>query len=128
MSSSTLFSILLYGVLLWFLYTRFAPIRGLKNLKADDFTSQLERDSNRILVDVREPDEYKGGFIPSALNIPLSQMKLRMNEIPKDKKVYLYCRSGMRSKQAARILHKNGFANLTNLQGGMMAWNGKISK
>ncbi|MEX2459692.1 MAG: rhodanese-like domain-containing protein [Paenibacillaceae bacterium] len=81
-----------------------------------------------MLVDVREPNEYKGGFIPNALNIPLSQIKGRIGEFTKDKEVYLYCRSGMRSKQAARILHKNGISNLANLQGGISAWNGKITK
>jgi rhodanese-related sulfurtransferase len=128
MSSSSIFSILLYGILLWFLYSRFAPVRGLKNLKANDFKNQLERSSNKILIDVREPNEYKGGFIPSALNIPLSQFKGRIGEFPKDKEVYLYCLSGMRSKQAARILHKNGFSNLVNLQGGISTWNGEITR
>ena len=128
MSSSSIFSFLLYGILLWFLYTRFAPVRGLKNLKADDFKNRQERSSNKILIDVREPNEYKSGFIPNALNIPLSQFKGRIGEFPKDKEVYLYCRSGMRSKQAARILHKNGISNLANLQGGISAWSGKITK
>jgi len=128
MSGSSIFNILLYGILLWFLYTRFAPIRGLKNLKADDFKNQLELSSNKMLIDVREPNEYKGGFIPSALNIPLSQFKGRIGEFPKDKEVYLYCRSGMRSKQAARILIKNGFSNVAHLQGGISTWSGEITK
>ncbi|MEX2461428.1 MAG: rhodanese-like domain-containing protein [Paenibacillaceae bacterium] len=128
MSGSTIFSFLFYGLLLWFIYTRFAPIRGLKNLKAYDFKNQLAQSTNKILVDVREPNEYKGGFIPSALNIPLSQLKSRIGEFSKDKEVYLYCRSGMRSKQAARILHKNGISNLVNLQGGISTWSGKITK
>jgi rhodanese-related sulfurtransferase len=51
-----------------------------------------------------------------------------LSEIPKDKSVYLYCRSGMRSKQAARILQKNGFHEIAHLQGGMMSWKGKITK
>jgi len=128
MSGSTIFSFLFYGFLLWFAYTRFAPIRGLKNLKADDFKNQLEGSTNKMLIDVREPNEYKGGFIPSALNIPLSQIKGRIGEFSKDKEIFLYCRSGMRSKQAARILNKNGFSNFAHLQGGISAWSGKITR
>jgi rhodanese-related sulfurtransferase len=59
-----------------------------------------------ILTPHREPFEVQAGYIPGAVNIPLSQLKNRLGEIPKDKQVYLYYRSGMRSKQAAKILKK----------------------
>ncbi|WP_338044828.1 rhodanese-like domain-containing protein [Paenibacillus lignilyticus] len=72
--------------------------------------------------------EIKQGYIPGAINIPLSQMKKRISEIPRDRNVYLYCRSGMRSKQAARILQKSGYRDLAHLQGGVMSWKEKIAK
>lgn len=126
MDLSFIIKIVLYGVLAWFIYTRFAPVMGLKNLKPHEFQDQIQQDSNHVLIDVREPNEYKAGYIPDALNKPLSQMKHRVSEIPKNKNVYLYCRSGMRSKQAARILRKHGYSNLAHLQGGISSWNGKI--
>jgi rhodanese-related sulfurtransferase len=128
MEISTILNILAYGLIAWFLFTRLAPIRGLKNLSADEFSRQMGNEEHKILIDVREHKEYKAGYIPGAVNIPLSQLKRRMTEIPKDKQVYLYCRSGMRSKQAARILSKKGYSDLAHLQGGILTWSGKISK
>jgi rhodanese-related sulfurtransferase len=66
--------------------------------------------------------------IPGAKNIPLSQLKQRLGEIPTDRDILLYCRSGMRSKSAANILTKNGHTKLNHLQGGIGAWTGKIAK
>jgi rhodanese-related sulfurtransferase len=128
MDFSFIINILIYGMVAWFLYTRFAPMKGLRNLMPQEFQDQIQQDSNHVLLDVREPHEYKGGYIPGACNMPLSQMKHRFGEIPKEKNVYIYCQSGMRSKQAARILSKNGFSNLAHLQGGISSWCGKIKK
>nr|WP_210023545.1 MULTISPECIES: rhodanese-like domain-containing protein [unclassified Paenibacillus] len=128
MDISTLINIVSVILLIWFAYTRFGPIRGLRTLRDEDFRKEIESSSNRVLVDVREPHEFKGGYIPGAKNIPLSQFNRRLAEIPQDKDVLLYCRSGMRSKQAARMLGKKGYSKLAHLQGGISAWSGKLSK
>lgn len=112
--------------LAWFLYSRFAGVKGLKTLHADLFQQELQENRNALLVDVREPGEVRQGYIPGAINIPLSQLNRRWGEIPRDKSVYLYCRSGMRSKQAARVLLKNGMQDVSHLQGGVAAWKGKL--
>jgi rhodanese-related sulfurtransferase len=101
---------------------------GLKNLDAVEFKKEIIEGTDLLIIDVREVHEYKAGYIPGAINVPLSQLNQRINEIPKDKDIYLYCQSGNRSKQAAKILLKEGFSNLTHLQGGIMSWNGKVSK
>ncbi|MCY9667548.1 rhodanese-like domain-containing protein [Paenibacillus alginolyticus] len=111
-----------------FFYTRFAPVKGLRNLNDADFRSAVQQSKDSLLIDVREPHEYKGGFIPGAKNIPLSQLSQRMNEIPKDRDVFLYCRSGMRSKSAAKKLGRGGYRKLAHLQGGIGAWSGKVTK
>lgn len=113
---------------IWFAYTRFKPMKGLRHLQAEQFRTEVEQTANVMLIDVREPSEFKSGYIRNARNIPLSQIKNRMGEIPQDSAVFLYCRSGMRSQQAARILQKNRYSNLTNLQGGIIAWKGQIMK
>lgn len=123
-----IFNIVLVAFLVWFVYSRFAGVKGLKNLMPNLFQDELKSNHNKILIDVREPGEVKQGYIPGAINIPLSQIKNRVGEIPKDKSIYLYCRSGMRSKQAARILSKHGYLNMAHLQGGIMAWGGQVRK
>lgn len=127
MNNSIVLLIIMYGIILWFLYPRIAPVKGLKTLSSEDFQSNIEG-SDKVLLDVRQPSEYHEGYIPGALNIPLTQLKQRIADIPQDKEIYLYCRSGMRSKQAARILSKKGFSNLSHLHRGISHWSGKLKK
>lgn len=101
---------------------------SVRTLKSAEFRSEMEQSMSKLLIDVREPVEYKNGFIPGAINIPLSQIEQRMGNIPKDRDLLLYCRSGMRSKNAARILRKHGYTRLVNLQGGISSWSGKLSR
>ncbi len=70
------------------------------------------------VVDVRTPAEFKDGSYPGAINIPVSLIPVRMNELePKDKPVVLFCASGARSGQAARLLKQAGFVDVTNAGG-----------
>ncbi len=76
---------------------------------------------NTFLLDARLPEEYERGTIGKAINIPLQQMRQRMQEIPKGKDVYVFCQSGLRSYLCTRILQQEGF-NVTNLSGGYLSW------
>ncbi|OXM83449.1 rhodanese-like domain-containing protein [Paenibacillus rigui] len=126
MDFNMLVNALIILFLIWFVISRFAGAKGLRQLDSEQFLNETKRSDNMILIDVREPAEVKQGYIAGAINIPLSQLKQRATEIPAGKSVFLYCRSGMRSKQAARILYKKGFRELTHLQGGIMSWKGKV--
>ncbi|MGO4728949.1 rhodanese-like domain-containing protein [Paenibacillus sp. 2KB_22] len=126
MNISTVINIAILLLIVWFLYTRLKPVTGLTNLKPDEFRQAIKTNSPGMVVDVREPAEYKRGYIPGAINIPLSQLKQRLSEIPQNKRVFLYCQSGMRSKSAAKILSKQGYAQISNLQGGVSAWREKL--
>lgn len=106
----------------------FGKSASVRTLKSSDFRIEMEQTKNKLLVDVREPDEYKSGFIPGAVNIPLSQLEQRLVDIPKNRDVLLYCRSGMRSKNAARILQRHGYVRLAHLQGGVSSWDGKLTR
>lgn len=112
----------------FFMYTRLVPLKGLRNYNANDFEKEIERSSNHVLIDVREKTEYSKGFIPGAVNIPLSELKRRLDEVPKNREILLYCRGGMRSKQAAFILKKNGYTKISQLQGGILSWKGSIQQ
>ncbi len=75
-----------------------------------------------VLIDVREQWEYDEGHIPNVKLIPLGELPNRLNEIPKDKFVVMTCRSGNRSGQATKFLRSQGFDNVHNMQGGILAW------
>lgn len=75
-----------------------------------------------FILDVREEAEYAEAHIPGATLIPLGQLPDRLSEIPSDKPVIAVCRSGNRSGKATDLLRTQGFDNVHNMQGGMLAW------
>ncbi|WP_195576137.1 rhodanese-like domain-containing protein [Paenibacillus sp. 1001270B_150601_E10] len=125
MDATNGFIVLFLLVIAWFFYKKFAKVKGLTELNHTVFAEKLKETKPHMLIDVREPQEFKSGHIAGAKNIPLSQLDQRLSEIPKDKALFLYCQSGMRSKQAAAKLMRSGYGSLHHLQGGFMAWNGK---
>ena len=74
-------------------------------------------ESGAYIVDVREKGEYAAGHLKNAVNIPLSELRGRINEIPKDRPVYLHCRSSQRSYNAIMALQQHGFSNAVNIAG-----------
>ena len=89
-----------------------------KQVNVDKVRELVE--SNSTIIDVRENYEYDLGRIKGAINIPLSELRQRIDEIPKDKPVYLYCRSGQRSYNATLALQNLGFNNVTNIAGSFL--------
>ena len=73
------------------------------------------------LVDVRSAEEYAGGYIPGAINIAVHELSGKLNRIPKDKPVIVYCRSGNRSAHAAQALIAAGYGEVYDL-GGVFDW------
>lgn len=82
--------------------------------------SELPRFSGTLL-DVRNPDEFAGGHIPRALLIPLSELRHRFEEIPRDKPVWVYCGVGQRAYYATRFLAQMGY-DVANLSGGFATY------
>ncbi len=74
-----------------------------------------------LLLDVRTPQEFASGHIPGAVNISLQTLESRLNELPTDQPIVVYCRSGNRSATAANLLLRRGFAPLYDL-GGILTW------
>ena len=74
---------------------------------------------HEFLLDVRTPDEFSLGSLPGAINIPLDEIRDRMDEIPKDKPVYVFCAVGLRGYLAYRILVQHGYDKVRNLSGGL---------
>jgi len=74
------------------------------------------------LVDIRTPAEIAQAAIPGAVYLPMHLLPLRLSELPQDKDLVLYCRSGARSYHACAYLIQQGFKNAINLRGGIIAW------
>jgi len=76
------------------------------------------------ILDVRGPDEFLGplGHVPGARLVPLHTLPLVLGELDAEAPVLVVCRSGARSAQAAGLLSRKGFKQVTNLAGGMLAW------
>ncbi|MEP1448123.1 MAG: rhodanese-like domain-containing protein [Paraglaciecola sp.] len=85
----------------------------------------LAADSNSlVIVDVRTPEEFQKGHVPNAINVPLSEIidDPAILSSSKEKSIVLYCRSGYRAGKAAEALIKDGYENLSHLEGDMLAW------
>jgi phage shock protein E len=95
----------------------------IENLDAVTFKAKVES-GNGIILDVRSPGEVAQGYIANAviINIYDQNFIAELNKLPKDKEVYVYCASGVRSIQAAEILQQNGFSHIYNLREGLMDW------
>jgi len=88
-----------------------------------DWLKALEMNkAGALLIDVRTPAEVaKGMASASAMNVPLQEMPQRLSEIPKDKDLLIYCRSGKRSMAASKFLVENGYSRVFNIEGGILA-------
>ena len=89
---------------------------------------RLWQNKEAIIIDVRSPGEYRDGHIPGVGNSPLDELEKRINEVPKDKKVVLICRTGNRSAQGTQLLRSKGLQNVFNSTGGMSTWKGPVEK
>jgi rhodanese-related sulfurtransferase len=80
-------------------------------------------DDNSYLLDVRTVKEFEAGHIEGAVNIPVDEIRQRLQEIPQAKRIDIYCEAGLRGYLANRILRQNGFNEVFNLSGGYVLWN-----
>ncbi len=80
------------------------------------------RSQGAFILDVREPSEWTQFHIPGATLIPLGDLPNRLNEVPKDRQVVVYCRTGHRSSQGRDILRNAGFTQVTSMAGGITQW------
>ncbi|GHE29305.1 rhodanese-like domain-containing protein [Sphingobacterium griseoflavum] len=97
----------------------------MKEVTVQELKDMLDRNDEFQLIDVREPFEYEVSNL-NGLNIPLAGVVIEADKIHRDKPVIIQCRSGKRSAQAVMLLEQQGFDNLANLKGGILAWKEEI--
>lgn len=102
---------------------------GYKQVSMEEGLELMEADSDYILLDVRRDDEFEEGHIPGAINIPNESIGTEeIAELPdKNQTIYVYCRSGNRSKQASQKLVDLGYTDVIEF-GGIIDYSGEIEK
>ncbi len=75
-----------------------------------------------MILDIRNPNEWKAKHIPQSLNIPLNHLQDRLPELPRNRRIAVHCAGGYRSSIATSILHQHGLTNLIEMAGGLAAW------
>jgi rhodanese-related sulfurtransferase len=122
MSTNAVLNIVFITLIAWFIVSRFLPVKGVKNISGKELKDEIKK-KNKQLIDVRTPGEFRGNHIQDFRNIPLNELVQKANSLDKNKEVIVICQSGMRSKQATKVLKKLGFKHIVNVSGGMNAWN-----
>lgn len=109
------------GMLIWsFIGNRMRGINDIDHVAA----TQLINHKNALVLDVREQGEFDAGHILNSKLIPLGKLAQRLGELEKfrERPIVVVCRSGQRSASACALLGKQGFAQVHNLDGGVVAW------
>jgi len=99
-----------------------AAPEAIASIDAQAFQALIASNKPVFVLDVRQQDEYDAGHVDSAVLIPSNDLPGRYSELPKDKPIVVYCRSGIRSARAVAFLRAQGFANAFSLAGGFMGW------
>ncbi|HEX9132977.1 MAG TPA: rhodanese-like domain-containing protein [Ktedonobacteraceae bacterium] len=96
---------------------------GHPSISPEEAWSRISQEnSSSVLIDVRETWEYKWRHVKGTQNIPLSQFKRRLDEVPRDREVLLLCLSGHRSLVAEQMLREQGMTQVVSVKGGVIGW------
>ncbi|MDR2281959.1 MAG: rhodanese-like domain-containing protein [Sphingobacterium sp.] len=98
----------------------------MKEVTVRELKSMIDQNEEFQLIDVRETFEYEVSNL-NGINIPLGGILIESDKLSKDIPVIIQCRSGKRSAQAVMLLEQQGFTNLANLKGGILAWKEEIN-
>ena len=94
----------------------------VNEISAQELKARRDAGTGPLVIDVREDQELAVARIPDVLHIPMGQIPARLGELDPHQEIVVMCRSGGRSMQVAQFLARNGFENVANLTGGILAW------
>ena len=97
---------------------------SIKEVDAPELAQRMEAAHPTRVIDVREMNEIHRGTVPGAEPMPMASIPVRLNELSANEELYIICHSGARSAQVCMFLKQNGYENVFNLRGGMLAWAG----
>jgi len=94
----------------------------VNEIDVTELNDKIESGENIYLLDIRSEAEVAQGVLPDSEHMPMHLIPLKIQDLPKDKDIVLYCRSGARSYHACAFLEQQGVRNSINLRGGIIAW------
>jgi rhodanese-related sulfurtransferase len=108
------------GILAW--QQAALPLTSMEQITVDELNRRIKEGKAKVVLDVRRPGEWKAGHIRSATHMPLSHLVETSQSLDHDQSIHVICAGGFRSSAATSILEQQGFHNVTNVVGGMTAW------
>jgi phage shock protein E len=113
-------TLLLTAVLL----VSYASVSSAEDISATELEQQLTANTAPLILDVRSADEYDAGHLPTAINIPHTEVADRLTELPADREteIIVHCKSGRRAAMAQATLEEAGFSNVRLLEGDFIGW------
>lgn len=102
------------------------PVKDLTDYSPIEVKAMLDRGASFTFIDVREPHEHQIASIPPARLIPLGTLPQHLHELDRTAEVVVHCKSGARSAKAVALLRENGFTNVHNMTGGILAWSDQV--
>ncbi len=119
-------------------YEQFCGMRGQEtpppiaaggaDITVEELKKQLDRGEDVFILDVRNPEEIQICRIAGSTVIPLPQLPQRFGELDRSREIVVHCKSGVRSQKAIQFLRQQGFTQLKNLTGGILAWADRIDR
>jgi len=122
---AALIALLFFNISLAGCKTQESKPASITNITADEVYKMLSSNKDYFILDVRSKEEFDSGHIEGAYLVPVSELENRLAELPQDKPIIVYCRSGSRSTSAANILLEKGFKEIFNMTGGITEWQSK---
>jgi hydroxyacylglutathione hydrolase len=108
------------GILAW--QQAGLPLASMEQISVDELNRRIKEGKAKVVLDVRRPGEWKAGHIRSATHMPLNHLAESAQKLDHDQAVHVICAGGFRSSAASSILEQQGFHTVTNVVGGMTAW------
>ena len=95
-------------------------------IEVKDVKAKLDRGDDFVLIDVREPHEYRIASIAGAQLVPLGEVPKHLDEFDKNADIVIHCKSGVRSAKACGVFRQAGFQHVRNMKGGILAWSNQV--
>jgi rhodanese-related sulfurtransferase len=122
LASAALIILLFFNISLAGCKTQESKPASITNVTANEVYKMISSNKDYFILDVRSKEEFDSGHIDGAYLIPVSELENRLAELPQNKPIIVYCRSGNRSTSAANILLEKGFKEIFNMTGGITEW------